>query len=73
MQHGESHKPIVGDMHGLSPYRGSYATWAKRNAHRTHRHRVSADLKLIAREALSPDDFETQPIKTEACDAWDLW
>lgn len=73
MQHGESHAPIVGDMHGLSFYRGAYATYAKRKAQRTHRHRVNIDMKLIAREAMNEDDFETQSIKSEACDAWDIW
>ena len=73
IQHGESHIPIVGDMHGLSAYRSDYVTWAKRNSQRTHRHRVAAQMKLLARQAMDPDDFDGQPAKSEVFDAWTLW
>ena len=73
MQHGESHLPIVGDMHGLSFYRGNHATYLKRQAQRTHRRRVKTDLKLVARQAMDSDDFEGQPMKSEACDTWKIW
>lgn len=73
MQSGKSHHPIVGDMHGLSAYRGATATWFKRAAHRCHRSRVKSDLKLVARDAMDAEDFDGAPVRSEAVDAWDLW
>lgn len=75
MQHGESHLPIVGDLKGVCHYyrRTPYVQWHKKAAHRAHRHRIASDLKLVAREALDSEDFEGQPVKSEACDSWDIW
>lgn len=60
-------------MKGLSAYRGRLATYCKRHAQRSHRHRVAADLKLVAREAMDAEEFEGQPVRSESCDAWDIW
>lgn len=73
MQHGESHLSIVSNLRGLRLYRGPYATYCKRAAQRCHRHRVAVDLKLIARQAKDPEDFEGQPVKSETCTDWDIF
>ncbi len=73
MQAGSSHFPIVGCMKGLSPYRGAYASFLKHAAHRCHRARVKSDLKLVARQVMDSDDFDGNPVRSEACDAWDIY
>lgn len=73
MQHGASHLAIVQSMKGLQAYRGDYATYCKRRSQRAHRHRVNVDLKLIARGAVDAEEFDDQPMNTEACNAWDIW
>ncbi len=73
MQSGSSHVAIVQSMEGLRLYRDHNVTEMKRAAHQRHRSRVKQDLRLIAREAMDEDDFQPQPIKSEALDTWDVW
>ncbi len=73
MQSGGSRIAIVQSMRGLSAYRNHHVTELKKAAHRCHRNRVRQDLKLVVREALDEADFETQPMKAEALDAWDIY
>lgn len=73
MQSGKSHTAIVQSMEGLSFYRNHHITEMKKAAHRRHRNRVRQDLKLMARGVIDPDEFEDQPIKSEALDTWDVW
>lgn len=68
-QHGASFPPIVGDLSGLRFYRGNYVTWKKQHAHRSHRHRVKADLRTL----VDPEELEDTPRRSEQCDAWDIW
>lgn len=72
MQSGAQFPAIVQSMEGLQSYRGDYATYCKRSAQRRHRHRVNADLKLLARGGMDEDDFNGSPEK-EGCSAWDIW
>lgn len=60
-------------MEGLSFYRDHNVTEMKKAAHRKHRSRVKQDLKLIARGAKDADDFDGNPINSEALNSWDIW
>ncbi len=74
MQHGESHVPVVSFVCAPQWTRGSYATFVKQKANRTHRHRVKQNMKQIANSDVEDNDFDGTPDSPgERASGWDLW